>query len=50
MYSDLYCIGYDSLDQKYVLLDAKLEFIAEFDSAKEAFDYCDKHLYKYITL
>jgi hypothetical protein len=45
-----YFIGYNSQIHKYVLLDYELEWVAEFEYAKDLFEYCDSRGYKYTIL
>jgi hypothetical protein len=45
-----YFVGYNSQIHKYVLLDYDLNWIAEFEWARDLFDYCDQNNYKYAIL
>ena len=45
-----YFVGYNSQIHKYVLLDNNLEWVAEFEWAKDLFEYCDSHGYQYVIL
>ena len=45
-----YFVGYNSQIHKYVLLDPDLEFVKEFELAKDLFEYCDEQGYDYAIL
>jgi hypothetical protein len=45
-----YFVGYNSQIHKYVLLDNELKWVAEFEWAKDLFEYCDERGYEYVIL
>ena len=45
-----YIIGYNSKIHKYVLMDYEFNFIAEFEFARDVFQFCEEHGYDYTIL
>lgn len=45
-----YFVGYNSQIHKYILLDHDLKWVAEFEWAKDLFEYCESNGYEYVIL